>query len=228
MSVSTADFVSGVGLMRRTNFTLALAVLGTLSALVPQSSAALAKPTGRGPARVELMAPPTRGDVDGAREFVAVMYHGDTDADTADWLAERLMDRYRRAFDLFDGVEDPAVRAAIADMLKTLPSRLHSIVDPRVPTLRAGAIRTFAMRWGGANMRTLLAFVRTSAGKSYVEAYPVLDQENAFLRPALVPLVRDNMELANAVVSELSARLGTRFSSNPEYAKAIIAAASEI
>jgi hypothetical protein len=214
--------------MRRTNFTSALAVVGAVLALVPGSNPALAQPAGHGSPQVVLMGEPKSEDIDGAREFVAVMYHGETDDDTADWLTERLMDRYRRAFDLFDGVDDPAVRAAIAEMLKTLPTRLRGIVDPRVPALRAGAIRTVAMQWGGNDMRTLLAFVRTSAGKRYVEDYPMLDQRNAFLRQALAPLARDNMELANAVVSELSARLGTKFSGDPEYAKAIIAAASEI
>jgi hypothetical protein len=214
--------------MRRTSFTLALAVVGAVPALVSQSSPALAQPTGRGPARVVMMGAPTPEDVDGAREFVAIMYHGETDADTADWLSERLLDRYRRAFDLFDGVDDEAVHAAIAETLNGLPTRVHRIVDPRVPVLRAGAIRTFAMQWGGKDMRTLLAFVRTSAGKRYVEDFPMLDERNVFLRPALVPLLRDNMELANAVVGELSARLGTKFSGNPEYAKAIVAAASGI
>jgi hypothetical protein len=216
-----------VGLMRRTNLPLALAIVGALLALVAQSSSALAQPTGGG-ARVVMMGPPVSEDIDGAREFVAIMYHGETDADTADWLSERLLDRYRRAFDLFDGVDDRAVHAAIAETLNALPARVHRIVDPRVPALRAAAVRTFAMRWRGGEMRTLLAFVRTPAGKSYVEDYPVLDRQNLFLRPVLVPLVRDNSELANTVVSELSTRLGTKFSGNPEYAKAIIEAASEI
>ncbi|HEY1607565.1 MAG TPA: hypothetical protein VGF77_18405 [Allosphingosinicella sp.] len=212
--------------MRRTNFTLALAFAGAVPALALQSSAALAQPAGGGSPRVERIGPPEAEDIDGAREFVAIMYHGDTDDDTADWLSERLMDRYRRAFDLFDGVDDPAVRAAIAQMLNTLPARLRHIVDPRIPALRAGAIRTFATWWRGEQMRTLLAFVRTSAGKRYVEEFPMLEPGNVFLRPALAPLMRDNMALANAVIGELSARLGTRFSGNPEYAKAIVAAAS--
>jgi hypothetical protein len=109
-----------------------------------------------------------------------------------------------------------------------LPSRVHRIVDPRVPALRTAAIRTFAMRWRGDDMRTLLAFARTPAGKRYVEQFPVLNQQDFFLRAELIPLVRDNTDLANAIVGELSARLGNRFSGSPEYAKAIVAAASEV
>lgn len=214
--------------MRRTNLTSALAFAGAVLVLVPQSSTALAQPAGNGPVRVVRVGPPNSGDLDRAREFVAIMYHGDTDADTADWLSERLLDRYRRAFDLFDPVDDDAVHAAIADMLKILPSRVHAIVDPRVPALRAAAVNTIAMWWRGDDMRTLLAFVRTPGGKSYVEDYPMLDERNAYFRPVLVPLIRDNGDLANAVVSELTARLGTKFSADPKYARAIVEAASRI
>ena len=216
-----------MGSMRRTNFPAASAIAGAVLALAARSSSAQAQPTGGGP-RVARMGPPTFEDVDAAREFVAIMYHGETDADTADWLSERLLDRYRRAFDLFDGVDDPAVHAAIAETLNALPARVHRIVDPRVPALRAAAIRTFAMRWRGGEMRALLAFARTPVGKHYFEGYPVLDRQDLFLGPVLAPLARDNSELANAVVSELSARPGTKFSGNPEYAKAIVAAAAEI
>jgi hypothetical protein len=167
-------------------------------------------------------------DVNAARDFVAIMYHGDTDDDTADWLSERLLDRYRRAFDLFDPVDDDAVHAAIAETLKALPARVHRIVDPRVPALRAAAIRTFAMRWRGGEMRTLLAFARTPVGKQYFELHPVLDRQDWLLGPVLRPLAGDNLDLANALVSELSARLGTKFTGDPKYARAIVEAASEI
>jgi hypothetical protein len=212
--------------MRRTNFPTALANVGAVLALAAQSCPAPAQPAG-GP-QIIMRGPPTSADVDAAREFVAIMYHGDTDDDTADWLSERLLDRYRRAFDLFDPVDDDAVHAAVAETLKALPARVHRIVDPRVPALRAAAIRTFAMRWRGGEMRTLLGFARIPVGKSYIEDYPVLDRRDFSLRPVLVGLVHDNSELANAVVSELSARLGAKFSGDPKYAQAIIAAASDI
>lgn len=205
---------------------LALAALAAV--LAAHSGSGLAQPSGGGPVRVVRTGEPQTADMDGAREFVAIMYHGDEDADTADWLAERLMDRYRRAFDLFDGADDPAVRAAVADMLKSLPARIRRIVDPRIPTLRAGAIRTFAMQWRGDDMRTLVAFARTPAGKRYVEAFPMLDERNIFLRPALAPLLHDNADLASAVAGEMSSRLGARFAGNPDYAKAIIAAGAGI
>ncbi|HEX4739077.1 MAG TPA: hypothetical protein VH331_16110 [Allosphingosinicella sp.] len=218
--------MTGVGLMRRTNFPLALSIVGAVLALGTPSSPALAQPPAGGP-RIVRMGPPTSEDVDAARKFVAIMYHGETDDDTADWLSERLLDRYRRAFDLFDPVDDDTVHAAIAETLKGLPARVHRIVDPRVPVLRLAAIRTFAMRWRGGEMPKLLAFARTPVGKSYFELNPVLDRDDLFLRPVLVPLLRDNSELANAVISELTARLGPKFSADPKYAKAIIEAASE-
>jgi hypothetical protein len=171
---------------------------------------------------------PTPEDIEGAREFVAVMYHGETDADTEDWLFERLMDRYRRAFDLFDNVSDPAVRATVAEVMKSLQPRLHRVVAPRVPALRAAAITTFAKQWRGDDMRTLREFARTSAGKRYVEDFPLLDPRNRYMRPVLVPLVHDNMELAKAVIGELTERLGAQFTGHPEYAEAFVAAASEI
>jgi hypothetical protein len=213
--------------MRRTNFSLALALAGAALALVMPSSPALAKPAGGG-VRVVRMGPPTSEDVEAARGFVAIMYHGDTDDDTADWLSERLLDRYRRAFDLFDPVDDAAVHAAIMETLKALPARVHRIVDPRVPALRAAAIQTFAMRWRGGEMPKLLAFARTPVGKQYFELHPVLDRQDLFLGRVLGPLAGDNLDLAHALVTELSARLGTKFTGDPKYAKAIIEAASEI
>ena len=217
---------SGSILMRRTNCIGASMVVGAALAVISPSGAVLAQPTGAEHV-LRIVTDPTPEDIEGARQFVAVMYHGETDADTEDWLFERLMDRYRRAFDQFDNVDDPAVTATVAEVLKSVQPRLHRIVAPRVPALRVAAMSTFAMQWRGDDMRTLLAFARTSAGKRYFEAFPLFEQ-SYYLNPVLVPLIHDNMELANAVIGELSERLGARFTDHPEYARAFMAAASEI
>ena len=153
---------------------LKLAPAFLVLALASPLSGALAQPTSQRP-RVVVVGPPNSEDIESAREFVAVMYEGDTDADMGDWLTERLMDRYRRAFDLFDGVDDPALQAATADYLKSLPSRLRSIVDPRVSGLRAAAVGRLAIEWRGPEMRELLAFARTPAGKRYLQNFPVFE-----------------------------------------------------
>jgi hypothetical protein len=190
--------------------------------------AASATPAGAQPApgsqvRVQLAPPPDAESASKAREIVEILYHGDAPGDMDDWLFEHLMDRYRRAFDLADPADDPAIKAAIHDELSSVQQRLRPIATRHAPAIRAGMVDELASRFRG-HLDDLVAFAHTAGGRRYFETYTILIAD----RPALRGLVAENTRLAVQVNAELAERAPRYVKAHPELAAAVLIAAGAL
>ena len=158
-----------------------------------------------------------------AREIVKIMYHDDDPGDMEDWLFEKLMDRYRRAFDLAD-LGDSDIQAAVHDELSAVQPKLHPIVARHIDEIRSGMVSELAFRFQGKQLNDLVAFARTPGGRNYLETYPILLSS----RPIFRSLLADNLQLARQINMELRQRAPRYLDAHPAFEAAVYEAARDV
>lgn len=173
--------------------------------------------------RVVVAAEPDAKSLAKAREIIKIMYHDGDAGDMEDWLFEKLMDRYRRAFDLAD-YGDSDIKAAIHDELSAVQPRLHPIAARHIEEIRDGMASELASRFEGKQLDDLVAFARTPGGRNYLETYPVLVSGRPFFRS----LVADNVQLARQINAELRQRAPHYLDAHPALENAVFAAAADV
>jgi hypothetical protein len=193
---------------------LAVACVAAVSA-----KPATAQPTHGAQPTVTIAPEPSGEGLAKARELVKLMYRDQDAGDMEDWLFEHLMDRYRAAFTLADGAQDPAIRAAIRDELTTVPSRLHPIVARHLDEIRIGTAAALAFRFDD-QLNDIIAFAHTPGGQNYLKTFPVPVSDGFSSRG----LTADNLRLAMQINTELRQRAPDYLRSHPELAAAVDAA----
>ena len=173
--------------------------------------------------RVVIAAEPDAESLAKAREIIKLMYHDGDPGDMEDWLFEKLMDRYRQAFDLAD-YGDSDIKAAVHDELSAVQPRLHPIVARHIDEIRDGMASELASRFEGKQLDDLVAFARTPGGRNYLEAYPVLVSGRLFFRG----LLADNVQLAHQINAELRQRAPRYLDAHPAFETAVYAAAMDV
>lgn len=201
-----------------------LLAFASILAVVASGMSASAQPEAAVRPSVQIAAPPAADRVAGAREIVRLMYHDDGSGGMEDWLFETLMDRYRRAFDLADSVDDPAIKSAIHDELSAVQPKLHLIVARHLDEVRNGAVQEITFTFPGEQLGDLIAFAHTPGGQTYMNRYPVLASQRYYMRG----LVADNVRLAGEIAAELARRAPRYSASHPEMALAVYSAASSV
>jgi hypothetical protein len=173
--------------------------------------------------RVMVAPAPNAKSLAKAREIIKLMYHDGNAGDMDDWLFEKLMDRYRRAFDLAD-LGDADIQAAVHDELSSVQPRLHAIVARRIDEIRDGMAEELASRFEGEQLNDLVAFARTPGGRNYLETYPALPSGRLFFRG----LIADNVQLSQQINAELRQRASRFLDTHPAMAVAVYEAAREV
>ena len=173
---------------------------------------------------VAIMPTPNAANLAKARQFITIMYHDDQKGDMEDWLSERLMDQYRRAFNLADSWDETQLHAAIMAELKSIPQRLHPIVERHTAAIRATGINDMANLNHDGTLDALLQVAQTSGGKAFFE----WRMTALFNQRALAPLLSENGQLADEINAELAKNAGEALTRHPELAKAITTAGRTI
>jgi hypothetical protein len=173
--------------------------------------------------RIVIAAEPDAESLAKAREIIKLMYHDGDAGDMEDWLFEKLMDRYRRAFDLAD-LGDSDIKAAVHDELSAVQPRLRPIVARHIDEIRDGMAAELASRFDGEQLNDLVAFARTPGGRNYLETYPVLVSGRPFFRG----LLADNVQLARQINAELQQRAPHYLGAHPALEAAVYAAAIDV
>ncbi|HEY4030207.1 MAG TPA: hypothetical protein VGM25_07675 [Caulobacteraceae bacterium] len=201
------------------------AVVGIFAAvcvIAASTKPATAQPPPGAQPTVTIAPEPSRDSLAKARELVKLMYRDQEAGDMEDWLFEVLMDRYRAAFTLADGAQDPAIRAAIQDELTTVQARLHPIVARHLDEIREGAAAGLAFRFGD-QLTDIVAFAHTPGGQNYLKTYPVPVTAGISSRG----LVADNRRLAIQINTELRQRAPDYLRAHLELEAAVDAAGGE-